>query len=240
MSDGLAYDYLTTDGRQDFRPAVSASFGGSRQLPRHVVMVECDLWDGTETLIRYLRGFGHKRIAMVSPLPMDDNDSRIRSWAASMQPVFGSELNRYYLEVSDATRAGFSQGNLVGGEKMSTVLTAEDFFENGVLAAELFAQSSSDATAVICFNEEMGIGFCKKLRRLGIRIPEEVSVVAYDGTYLRRYVDQTLTVLSLQPYLMGLTCARTLIRMLEGEKGRNCKITLKEILEGETVAAPCR
>lgn len=235
-NEAIAHQYLIEEGRNDFRPAVSASFGGYLQLPRHITMVEFDLWKGAETAIGYLRKHGHRKIAMVSPHPRTDPDARIHYWAAEMYKVFGSRIDEYFLAVSDQDRAAVPRGSLIAGGEGLTALTAEDFFENGYLAARRFLDSGCDATAVICFNEEMAVGFIKGLRALGVRVPEDLSVIAYDGTYLRLYMDSMLTVLSLQPYRMGQRCARAVVRLINGEKVRNQKLSLTEILEGDTVA----
>ena len=242
-SDGLifaneviAYQYLIEEGRKDFRPSVSASFAGYLQLPRHITTVEFDLWKGAEAAINYLRKHGHRKIAMVSPFPRTNPDARIHYWAAEMYKVFGSRIDAYYLEVSDGDRAAVSNGSLIGGGQGLTALKSEDFFENGFLAAGQYVNSGCDATAVICFNEEMGVGFCKALPKLGVDVPRDLSVIAYDGTYLRLYMDKTLTVLSLQPYRMGQQCAEAVVRLINGEKVRNQKLSLTEVLEGETVA----
>ena len=236
VNESIAHQYLIEEGRNDFRPAVSASFAGYLQLPRHITMVEFDMWKGAETAVQYLRRHGHRKIAMVSPHPRNNPDSRIHFWSAEMYEVFGSRIDEYYIEVSDQDRAAIAGGSLIGGGHGLSALTAEDYFENGYLAARQFVSAGCDATAVICFNEEMGVGFCKGLRRLGVRVPEDLSVIAYDGTYLRRYMDSVLTVLSLQPYRMGQRCAEAVVRLINGEKVRNQKLSLTEILEGETVA----
>lgn len=243
LSDGviyanqnLAYGYMNKGGRNDYRPTVAASFAGYLQVPGHITIVEFDMWKGAEKAIGYLRRHGHRKIAMVSPFPRDNPDARIHFWAAEMYEVFGPEISRYYLEVSDRDREAITGGSLVGGGEGLTALTAEDYFENGYLAAKQFVDSGCDATAVVCFNEEMGVGFCKGLRKLGIRVPEDLSVIAYDGTYLRRYMETSLTVLSLQPYRMGRKCAETVVQLINGKKVRNQKVSLTEILEGETVA----
>ena len=235
-NESIAYTYLNEGGRNDYRPAVAASFAGYLQLPRHITMVEFDMWKGAEKAIGYLRQRGHRKIAMVSPFPRDNPDSRIHYWAAEMYEVFGPEISRYYLEVSDKDREAIAGGSLIGGGEGLTALTAEDYFENGYLAAAQFANTGCDATAVVCFNEEMGVGFCKGLRKLGIRVPEDLSVIAYDGTYLRRYMETGLTVLSLQPYRMGQKCAEAVVQLISGKKVRKQKLSLTEILEGETVA----
>lgn len=237
-NESIAYHYLSTAGKNDFRPAVSASFGGSRQLPRHMVTVTFDMWTCADAVMTFLRKLGHRRIAMVSPFPSSDQDARIRAWIADARETLGSAAMDYYIEVSEEDRIAYAKNSLVGGGRNLSGLTAEDFFENGFLAAQQFLDSGCDATAVICFNEEMGVGFCKALRRLGVRIPDDLSVVAYDGTYLRRYMDQMLTVLSLQPYVMGQCCAEAVSDLLSGKKVRNRTFSRAEILEGETTAPP--
>ena len=96
-------------------------------------------------------------------------------------------------------------------------------------------ESRCDATAVICFNEEMALGFLRALRQLGLRVPEDISVAAYDGTYLRRYFDLPLTVLDLHPYQQGWRCAEAVIDLIRGRKARSQRIPLTDILEGATV-----
>ena len=78
-------------------------------------------------------------------------------------------------------------------------LIEETYFEKGELAAELFKERQSKATAAVCFNDEMALGFCKRMRKLGYRIPQDVSVVGIDGAYARKYTDQKLTSLAVNP-----------------------------------------
>ena len=235
-ADGIVFasESLSIVGQRNFIPLVSASFGGHRQLPRHVTTIESDLWQGAEKVLEYLWDRGHEKIAMVSPFTMDNPDARLRSWVANMRPILAEKLEKYFIVVSDTARSQ-SQGSLIAGGRGVAALTAEDFFENGVLAARRFVESGCDATAVVCFNEEMGVGFCKAYRQMGRQIPEDLSVIAYDGTYLRRYFDDPLTVLDLQPYMQGYRCAEIVIDLIRGKKVRNQKVVPSVILEGATV-----
>ena len=232
-SEAIAYGYLNGIGRNDFTPAVCAAFGDVRQLPRHVTIVECDLWHGTELLIDYLRQRGHRTIAMISPFPRSNSDARLRSWAACMHPVLGTRTDDYFLSITDDTRA--ANGSLLAGGSGIAHLSAEDFFENGVLGARYFVESGCDATAALCFNEEMALGFIKAMAALGRRVPEDISVAAFDGTYLRRYFDVPLTVLDMQPYRQGQRCVETLVDLIRGKRVRNQRVVPATILEGATV-----
>ena len=232
-SEAVADAYLNGVGRNDFTPAVCAAFGDVRQLPRHVTIIECDLWRGTEVLIDYLRQRGHRRIAAISPFPLSNTDARLQCWRSCMLPEFGARMDEYFLSITDDTRA--ANGSLLAGGSGIAHLSAEDYFENGVLGARHFVESACDATAAICFNEEMALGFIKALSALGRRVPEDISVIGYDGTYLRRYFDKPLTVLDMQPYRQGQRCVEALADLIRGRKVRNQRVVPTTILEGATV-----
>src|SRR4029450_3828414 len=54
-------------------------------------------------------------------------------------------------------------------------------FSGGVAAAESFLAMADRPTGIVACNDEMAIGFIKTVRRAGLRIPEDVSVVGFDG-----------------------------------------------------------
>lgn len=55
----------------------------------------------------------------------------------------------------------------------------------GVRAAEaLVRDSTALPSAVICFNDSVAIGFTFGLRRAGVRVPENVSIVGYDDIHM--------------------------------------------------------
>lgn len=49
------------------------------------------------------------------------------------------------------------------------------------------------ATAVITFNDVMALGLVRRLRSLGLRVPQNMSVVSFDDTYLAEVFDPGLT-----------------------------------------------
>lgn len=55
----------------------------------------------------------------------------------------------------------------------------------GIRAAEVMAsEKHSLPTAVICFNDRVAVGFMFGLRRAGIRVPEDISIVGYDDVHM--------------------------------------------------------
>jgi len=83
----------------------------------------------------------------------------------------------------------------------------EDFFEHGLLAAKIFRERKLDATAIICFNDEMGFGVLQGLLRSGIRVPQDISLVSFDGCYRLPQTSPRLSSVTCKPMHMGAMLA---------------------------------
>lgn len=55
-------------------------------------------------------------------------------------------------------------------------------FESGVAAAEFYASLENRPTAILCCADDSAIGFIKAATLRGIRVPEDVSVIGFDGS----------------------------------------------------------
>lgn len=71
-------------------------------------------------------------------------------------------------------------------------------------------------TAVFAIGDIMAIGFMRRLLSAGIRIPEDVSVVGFDGIEATLYCHPTLTTVEQPAEAMGAAAARLTIDLLEG------------------------
>ena len=58
-------------------------------------------------------------------------------------------------------------------------------------------------TAIFCANDRMAIGCYEALKELGLRIPDDVSVIGYDDDEVARHLSPLLTTLVLPHRLMG-------------------------------------
>lgn len=235
-NETVAAIYLDMVGKNYHLPAVTASFGDVVSFPKAIPYVECDLWEGGRMLVQYLWDKGHRKIAMIMPYGLDNKSARANAWKDFMKPVLGSQLPRYYFGI-DKQGLAYDERVMRFLEEQSdgSITVPEDFFGKGELAAEVFVERGTDATAAVCFNDEMAMGFCKRLRALGVRIPEDMSVVGFDATYARRYAEIQLTSLALNPKLQGMKCAEVLLDILNGNKNKHVTHIPLSILEGNSV-----
>ena len=116
--------------------------------------------EGAAEVADYLHGLGHRDIAMVTG-----------------PAGYGSSVERMQGFLGALERHGVA---LPAGR----IVEADYSFESGIAAAERLLGEASRPTAVFCCNDEMAAGFYRVALRMGIRIPEQLSIVGYDDSPL--------------------------------------------------------
>ena len=71
--------------------------------------------------------------------------------------------------------------------------------------------------AVVCYNDLVAIGFMGVATSLGIRIPEDLSVVGIDNIPFGRFTSPALTTVDTQSEKLGEEGMRLLLRLIVGE-----------------------
>ncbi|GAA2181225.1 LacI family DNA-binding transcriptional regulator [Brooklawnia cerclae] len=110
----------------------------------------------------------------------------------------------------EAVRGYLARDTTLG---LVTVDPGDSTFDGGVLAAESVAVSG--VTAVQVFDDVMAQGVIHGLLTLGLRIPEDISVLGCDGT-LAPSIRGTLATVALDYEEAGALAARTLIQLRRG------------------------
>jgi DNA-binding LacI/PurR family transcriptional regulator len=97
---------------------------------------------------------------------------------------------------------------------------------------------SGHPTAVFAANDLIAIGMLQLLRTLGIRVPQELSIVGFDDIPLVGLLDPALTTVRVPQSEMGMAGARLLIDRLEGRPIGDVRITLPTELIIRASSAP--
>ena len=84
----------------------------------------------------------------------------------------------------------------------------------------------------------MGVGVLNACKRLGIRVPEQMSIMGYDNTSLSRFVEPKLTTMDQNMLILGSNAAELLIEKIE--TGRSKKVVLENILVPRETTGPRR
>jgi LacI family transcriptional regulator len=91
-----------------------------------------------------------------------------------------------------------------------------DAFELGRRSAPEVIRRFPATTAVLTQDDETACGTLESLRRLRIRVPEDISIVGYDDIREARYLTPPLTTVRVPKELVGRTMAEQLFRRIEG------------------------
>ena len=159
----------------------------NRILPEAACVVNDNL-RGIRRATEHLGALGHERILYVAGPANSWSDGT--RWRALREAAVELDL--------DVRRTGPHE---------PTVLA-------GLGAARRVAQTS--ATAVLAYNDALAIGVMKGLRKLGMGVPQEISVVGFDNILLDELVEPALTTVAAPLYRMGLTGVRNCIAIAQG------------------------
>jgi LacI family transcriptional regulator len=120
-------------------------------------------------MTNHLVSLGHTKIGFISG-PKVNISSRKR------QQAFVDALHRHGLDL-----------------KASFVVEGAFTHESGVRAARQLLTAEGRPTAIFAANDEMAFGVMNVARELGIRIPDDLSVVGFDGTNFATFVTPPLS-----------------------------------------------
>lgn len=161
--------------------------------------VSCDDAVAVEQAVGHLRQLGHTKIGLVlGPADHVPSQRKLAAARATVQRL-GLELPDQHVE-----RALFS---LEGGQAATTRLLRQ-----GV-------------TGVVCASDPLALGAVRAVRRAGLAVPDDVSVVGYDDSSFMMCTDPPLTTVRQPIEAMG----RAVVDLLVGEIA-GVRVTHDELL----------
>lgn len=121
----------------------------------------------------------------------------------------------------------------------SLIVHGDYTIQGGVKAMETLVQKNPDMTAVFITNYEMTMGAVIGLNELGIRIPEEISLVGFDNLPFARACNPKLTIVSQPTEKIAEATAGIMLERLEhagNESGCRTEKLGTTIIHGKSIA----
>ena len=176
--------------------------------------VHIDNAAAARTAMEHLYGLGHERIAVVGG--PDDNP-----------------LHRQRLE--GVTAAATARGCL----HLLTVVQGDFSVESGHAAAGTLLGHAPGPTAAFCFSDQMALGVLAACRELGLRVPEDFSIVGFDDLASSRYLTPPLTTISQPMREIGVRTVNLLLAIIDAvEVPHRQTLDFNLMVRGSTAAAP--
>jgi DNA-binding LacI/PurR family transcriptional regulator len=96
------------------------------------------------------------------------------------------------------------------------VVPGDQTEESGVRAARALIDGNEQVTAVFAANDRCAVGVLDTLRRRGVDVPGEISVIGFDDSRLARLTHNDLTTVAQDPGLMARLAVEAVVGRLEG------------------------
>jgi len=107
----------------------------------------------------------------------------------------------------------------------------EPTIEEGIRIADLFVREKKNIDGVLAFTDSLAIGVILRLNELGVKIPDEVSVIGFSNSVQTLVVSPSLTTIDQHGFDMGKKAVETLLKEIRARKK-------KEAVKFENVDVP--
>lgn len=207
-------DLLVSDPRVELMtslglPAVVVGGSGHHGA---LASVWADDYAAMTSVVEYLKSLGHRRIARVAGL--------------------SSLLHTVRRD------AAFVASAVDGGDGVEGVIVGGDYTaESGAVATRSLLESGRPPTAIVYDNDVMAVAGVAVAEAMGVAVPAELSIVAWDDSVLCQH--GRLTALSRDTFAFGARAARALLAVVGGALPTDVEDVLPElVVRGSTADAP--
>ncbi|PHV11685.1 LacI family DNA-binding transcriptional regulator [Chitinimonas sp. BJB300] len=177
-------------------------------------LVEVDHVQGGYLATQHLLSLGHQNIACIGgPVALSSSDQRIAGWRRAMVE-WGINPTDVDLQRGDFTSRG------------------------GYQAMHALLKQAQCPSAVFACNDLMAIGAMCAAYELGIRVPDQLSIVGFDGISLASFSSPPLTTVIQPKEIIGAMAVDMLIEGIRGRRAEPLCVVLQPELCIRSSTAP--
>ncbi|MFE2582004.1 LacI family DNA-binding transcriptional regulator [Streptomyces sp. NPDC059378] len=207
IASSMAADALTALRGGDRLPLVMLD--SDPHGSRGAATVNLDIADGARQIADHLLTLGHRRfLHLAADIPSWTFEVRARELTARITAVPGTTITtaRAPISIEDAVAATTTALNTPGPHP----------------------------TALVCDDDKLAAGAYKAIRRLGLRVPDDISVTGVDDLALATAIDPELTTVRLDAELFGERGMQALLAVLDGRTPQAGDIPVQLVVRGST------
>ena len=203
----------------------SALKPGSPGIPPVVCLDRCpDGWTGDSVVVanelgayratQHLIQAGHRHLAVITgPSKLANSVERLNGFRKALKEANLSLPSEFIQEAAFDTRSGFQ-------------------------VAKRLLKMLPQPTAIFACNDMMALGVLHAVHELGLRCPEDLSLVGFDNLEFCEYTSPGLTSVYQPGYQLGATAANLLLGRINGLKDRAKRLVLETELKVRNSVLP--
>lgn len=177
--------------------------------------VVTDNFNGAYDAVRFLIAQGHRRIGMIGGTAHSYPSIRDRR-QGYLQALADHGISEVFIEDCDLIRA------------------------DGYEAAIRLCKHPNRVTALFVCNDELAVGVLNAARDIGLRVPDDISVMGFDDMDLGQAISPALTTVNVDKLLMGSLGVRMILDRAENMERRALTTVISTRLTVRDSVAPPR
>ncbi|MGW3402210.1 LacI family DNA-binding transcriptional regulator [Streptomyces zhihengii] len=175
--------------------------------------VNLDIADGMRQIAGHLIALGHRRIVHLA--------SAVESW------TFDARARALHTAVAGTP-----------GTELRTVTAALDVSAGREAAERALTAPGPRPTALLCDDDILAAGACKAARRLGLRVPADLSVTGFDDLALATALEPELTTVRLPAEEIGRRGMAALLAVLGDRPPQQDSLPVELVVRGSSAPPP--
>lgn len=210
LASSMAADALTAI-RGDQLPLVMLDSDPQGSLG--AATVNLDIADGVRQVADHLLGLGHRHfLHLAADIPSWTFTARAHELATRLATVPDTRVRTIHAPIS-----------IEGAQQATTAA---------------LTGPGPHPTALVCDDDKLAAGAYKAIRRLGLRIPDDLSVTGLDDLALATAIDPELTTVRLDAELFGERGMQALLAVLDGRSPTQGDIPVQLVVRDSTAPPP--
>ncbi len=170
--------------------------------PQEAPTIGAANWAGSLNATEYLIGLGHRRIGFIAgPPQLMCSRARLDGYRTALQAA--------QLPIDD-----------------KLIYPGNFYHEAGFGGGTALLSQPDPPTAIFASSDQMALGVYEAVRRRGLRVPDDVSVIGFDDLPEVRWSSPPLTTVRQPLSEMGMLATRTLLRLARGEQPDSPRVEL--------------
>ena len=182
--------------------------------PSGFVSIGATNWAGGKAAVEHLIELGHRRIGFIGgPDAAECSMARLHGYLAALR-ANGIDVRNEY------------------------ILSGNFNLPSGVRGASALLSLAEPPTAIFAASDLTALGVLDEARRRGLRVPDDLSLVGFDGTDLAEQSVPRLTSVSQPLQEMGRSALRSVLRLANGEELESLHVEFATTLVVRDSTAP--
>ncbi|MCF7927394.1 MAG: LacI family transcriptional regulator [Candidatus Izimaplasma sp.] len=169
---------------------------------------------GVEQAVKYLKNLGHTKIGHI--------------YGGTYLEI-GRKRKEYFENCMKTNNLDLREEYMASGEFFSK--------ENGFNAMQEILELENLPTAIFCASDMLAIGAIQAINQTGKSVPEDFSIIGFDGIDLGQLIHPRLTTIRQNTHLMGKIAANQILQQIEGKNKTKSSETIQVdtyLITGET------